>query len=93
MVLAHRMQPDLILLDLMMPDVAGFDVVRALQSDARTAGIPILVVTAKQVTVVDRQALNADPGHAIRIIEKAGFNRTDFLAEVRRALPRRQKEQ
>jgi PAS domain S-box-containing protein len=91
-VLAHRMQPDLILLDLMMPDVTGFDVVRALQSDPGTAGIPILVVTAKQVTALDRQALNADPVHAIRIIEKAGFNRTDFLAEVRRALPRRQKE-
>jgi len=86
------MQPDLILLDLMMPDVTGFDVVRALQSDPGTADIPILVVTAKHVTETDRQALNADPVHAIRIIEKAGFNRTDFLAEVRRALRRSQKE-
>jgi len=88
-VLATRMRPDLILLDLMMPDVTGFDVVRALRSDPGTAGIPILVVTAKQVSALDRQVLNADPSHAIHIIEKAGFNRTDFLAEVRRALPRR----
>jgi len=87
-VLAHRMRPDLILLDLMMPDVTGIEVVHALKSEPDTADIPILVVTAKQVTALDRQVLNADPSHAIRIIEKAGFNRTDFLAEVRRALPR-----
>jgi len=87
-VLAHRVRPDLILLDLMMPDVTGFDVVHALKSDPGTAGIPILVVTAKQVTALDRQVLNADPSHAIHVIEKAGFNRSDFIAEVRRALSR-----
>src|ERR1039458_8696353 len=86
-VLAHRVRPDLILLDLMMPEVSGFDVVHQLRSDPATAGIPILVITAKQVTALDRQALNGDTDHAIHIIEKAGFNRTDFMAEVRRALP------
>jgi CheY-like chemotaxis protein len=88
-VLAHRMHPDLILLDLMMPNVTGFDVVQTLQDDPSTAGIPILVVTAREVTELDRQVLNADAGHGVHIIEKAGFNRTDFLDEVRRALPRR----
>src|SRR5665647_1628823 len=85
--LAHRVQPDLILLDLMMPEVSGFDVVRALKSDPSTAGIPILVVTAREITAPDHQALNADPNHAIRIIRKADLNATDFMAEVRRALP------
>jgi len=85
-VLAHRLQPDLILLDLMMPHLTGFDVVQALQDDPSTAGIPILVVTARQITSLDRQVLNADPSQAVRIIEKAGLNRTDFMAEVRRAL-------
>jgi len=88
-VLAHRVRPDLILLDLMMPDVTGFDVVQRLQDDPSTADIPILVVTARKITELDRQVLNADPSHVVRIIEKAGFNRTDFLAEVRHALPRR----
>ena len=46
-VLAQRLRPDLILLDLMMPDVNGFDVVEALQRNTDTARIPILVVTAK----------------------------------------------
>jgi PAS domain S-box-containing protein len=85
--LTNRVQPDLILLDLMMPEVSGFDVVRALKSDPSTAGIPILVVTARDITALDRQALNADPNHAIRIIRKVGLNATDFMAEVRRALP------
>jgi len=82
-------QPDLILLDLMMPELSGFDVIRALKSDPGTAGIPILVVTAREITALDRRALNADPNHAIRIIGKAGLNATDFMAEVRRALPQR----
>ena len=85
-VLAHQVQPDLILLDLMMPHVTGFDVVQALQDDPSTAGIPILVVTAREITSLDRQVLNADPSQAVRIIEKAGLNSTDFMAEVRRAL-------
>ena len=84
--LAHRIQPDLILLDLMMPHVTGFDVVQALQDDHGTAGIPILVVTAREITSLDRQVLNADPRQVVRIIEKAGLNSTDFIAEVRRAL-------
>jgi CheY-like chemotaxis protein len=43
-----------ILLDLMMPDVSGFDVVAALQEQPETARIPILVVTARQVSAADR---------------------------------------
>lgn len=84
--MAHRVQPDLILLDLMMPPVNGFDVVQALQDDPITAGIPILVVTARDVTDLDREVLNADPSQAVRVIMKAGLNRADFMAEVRRAL-------
>jgi PAS domain S-box-containing protein len=84
--LAERLRPDLILLDLMMPDVNGFDVVEALQGDPETAGIPIVVVTAKQVTERDRASLNNNPAHLIRIVEKAGFNRVGFITEVRRAL-------
>jgi len=69
-----------------MPHVTGFEVVQALQDDPSTAGIPILVVTAREVTSLDRQVLNADPTQAVRIIEKAGLNRAGFMAEVRHAL-------
>jgi PAS domain S-box-containing protein len=87
--LAARLQPDLVLLDLMMPEVNGFDVVRALNEQPETAAIPILVVTAKQITEADRTALGANQDNAIRIVEKSGFNKGRFLSEVRRALRRK----
>ncbi|MGZ5818835.1 MAG: ATP-binding protein, partial [Burkholderiaceae bacterium] len=84
--LAQRLRPDLILLDLMMPGVSGLDVVAALTKNVDTAGIPILVVTAKEITALDRATLNSNPGKVIHIVEKAGFNRVGFIAEVKRAL-------
>lgn len=84
--LARRVHPDLILLDLMMPDVTGFDVVHALQRDVDTAHIPIVVVTAKQVTEQDRAMLNQYAGGEVHIVEKAGFEHLRFIGEVRRAL-------
>jgi len=84
--LAKRMVPDLILLDLMMPSVSGFDVIEALQRNEQTAAIPVLVVTAKNVNEVDRAVLDGNPGKAIRVIGKAGFDRHGFIAEVRRSL-------
>jgi PAS domain S-box-containing protein len=89
-ILADRLQPDLILLDLMMPDVNGFEVAAALQRRPETARIPILVVTAKQITAQDRAQLNSNPSQIVNIVEKSGFNRARFVAEVKRALVRPQ---
>lgn len=83
---AKELVPDLLLLDLMMPEVNGFDVVSALKDDPRTAAIPIIVVTAKQITAQDRAELSTSEGEAIPIVEKAAFNRIAFITEVRRAL-------
>jgi CheY-like chemotaxis protein len=80
---ARRELPDLIVLDLMMPEVSGFDVVAALHERADTASIPILVVTAKHVTAEDRERLN---GYVMTIMEKANFDRDRFVGEVRRAM-------
>ena len=80
---ARRQRPDLIVLDLMMPDVNGFDVVAALQLQPDTARIPILVVTAGQITGADRARLN---GYVMAVVEKAEFNGDRFTAEVRRAM-------
>ena len=80
---ARRELPDLIVLDLMMPEVSGFDVVAALIDDPETARIPILVVTAKHITPEDRHKLN---GYVMSIMEKANFDRDRFIGEVRRAV-------
>ena len=84
---ARRELPDLIVLDLMMPEVNGFDVVAALHEHPGTARIPILVVTAKRITAGDRVKLN---GYVTTIMEKANFDRERFIAEVRRAMSGRQ---
>jgi CheY-like chemotaxis protein len=82
-----RERPDLIVLDLMMPEVNGFDVVEALNQHPETARIPILVVTATQITSENRTKLN---GFVTTIMEKANFGHDRFAAEVRRAMSGRQ---
>jgi CheY-like chemotaxis protein len=80
---ARRELPDVIVLDLMMPEVNGFDVVEALKDNPDTARIPVLVMTAKQITAEDRARLN---DYVATIMEKGEFDRDRFTAEVRRAM-------
>ena len=84
--LAERLLPDVIILDLMMPEVNGFDVVGALQSNASTSAIPIIIVTAKNVTSKDVAELKSESNMVVAIVEKTSFDRLDFVAGVRRAL-------
>ena len=81
--IAQRELPHVIILDLMMPDVNGFDVVAALHDNSDTSRIPILVVTAKQLTDGDRAKLSQ---FVITIMEKTAFDPGRFTAEVRRAM-------
>jgi PAS domain S-box-containing protein len=85
--LARAQLPDLIVLDLMMPSVNGFDVVEALREGAETAQIPIIVMTAKRITAEDHQRLD---GAVTTIMEKGQFDRARFTTEVRRAMSGRQ---
>jgi CheY-like chemotaxis protein len=84
---ARREIPSLIVLDLMMPDVNGFDVVQALNEHAETSRIPVLIVTAKQITLEDRKKLS---GFVTTILEKGTFERGHFISEVRRAMSGRE---
>ena len=86
--MARQHKPDLIVLDLMMPEINGFDVVEALKSDTVTASIPIIVLTAKQVTADDRIRLSGD---VKKVMEKSDFNHGRFIGEVRRAMAGRGK--
>jgi CheY-like chemotaxis protein len=81
--LARQELPQLIILDLMMPEVNGFEVMEALNDHADTSGIPILIVTAKEVTESDRIRLN---GYVTAIMQKGGLESHRFIAEVRRAM-------
>ena len=76
-------RPDLILLDLLMPILDGFGVVEALQRNPAWREIPVLVVTAKDLSPHDRERLH---GHVESIIEKKGYSMAEVLAEITRRL-------
>ena len=81
--IARRQLPDLIVLDLLMPEVSGFEVVESLKRDASTSAIPIIVVTTKKVTAEDRVRLNDD---VMKVLDKSELNQGRFIAEVNRAM-------
>jgi signal transduction histidine kinase/DNA-binding response OmpR family regulator len=74
-------QPDVIVLDLMMPEMDGFEFLEEMRRKAEWRAIPVVVVTARDLTDADRLRLN---GNIERIIQKT--NRDDMLREVRNVL-------
>jgi two-component system, NtrC family, sensor kinase len=72
--------PGLILLDLMMPLMNGFDLLTELRARPDWRGIPVVVVTAKDLTPEERQRLN---GHVEKILAKGALGPDALLAEVR----------
>jgi len=84
--LARSERPDLVLLDLMMPDVDGFNVVATLKADPATRNIPIVVITAKSLTDEDKRVLN---GQVVAVLQKstpAGIDLVTWLDELMRRL-------
>ena len=77
--LALKKKPDMIILDLMMPDVDGFEVVSKLREDPAASQIPILIYTAKNITSEDRERLQ---GNIQSIIQKGDFGKDRFLEMI-----------
>jgi CheY-like chemotaxis protein len=76
----RTMAPGVILLDLMMPEMDGFEFVAEVRRHEAWRAIPIVVVTAKELTAEDRQRLN---GYVERILQKGAYTRDTLLTEVR----------
>jgi PAS domain S-box-containing protein len=72
--------PQVILLDLMMPEMDGFEFVNELRKTDAWRAIPIVVVTAKELTPADIDLLN---GYVAKILQKGAYTRDALLAEVR----------
>ena len=78
--LVTKEHPDLVILDLMMPEVDGFAVLDALRSNPDTANIPVIVATAKELTVDEKGRLQ---GQIQSLMMKGDFLNDEFLDEVR----------
>ena len=74
-----RSRPDLIILDLMLPEMDGFEIVHRLSLNSAWRAIPALLLTARDLSHEERRAL--DMG-AARIIQKGSFTRDELLSEV-----------
>ncbi len=77
---AMAYKPDLIILDLMMPEVDGFEVAQTLKGNPATLDIPILILTAKDLTVDDRLRL---AGKIESFIQKSHFTKEDLLLYIK----------
>jgi len=72
--------PELILLDLMMPELDGFGFAERLRAEPAWRTIPVLVITAKDLTPEERMKLN---GWVEQVLQKGAYSREELLADVR----------
>lgn len=79
----RRERPDAILLDLMMPGMDGFEVLEALEEDEDLQNIPVVVVTAKELTGSEQERLS---GQIQMLLQKGKFTDEDLLYEILGAL-------
>jgi PAS domain S-box-containing protein len=77
--------PDAILLDLMMPEMDGFEFIAQVRAESRWRRIPIIVVTAKTLTAEDRARLN---GQVQRLVHKGEYSGKAVLAALDELVPR-----
>ncbi|MBZ0286927.1 MAG: response regulator, partial [Anaerolineae bacterium] len=75
----RRTRPDMVVTDLMMPDVDGFMVIETMKADKMMANIPIVVVTAKELTAKERQRLS---GQIDMLLQKGSFIDEDFIESL-----------
>ncbi|MBT3168864.1 MAG: response regulator [Candidatus Cloacimonetes bacterium] len=81
--LLENNKPDILVLDLMMPDLSGFGVIEKLQKNPETMKLPVIIVTAKDLTKEDKNRLN---GNVASILSKDENTSVNLAAEIRRIL-------
>ncbi|MDQ2899353.1 MAG: response regulator [Acidobacteriota bacterium] len=78
--------PGVILLDLLMPELDGLGLLEEMRKRPDWQSIPVIVVTAKELSDEERSALNGEVG---RILQKGAYSRDELLREVSRQLTAR----
>ena len=79
----HEVRPAVVLLDLMMPEVDGFGFLDALHEQGLSGSVPVVVLTAKELSRAEQQHL---AGHVQAVIEKGSYTQSELEQEVRRAI-------
>ena len=74
-------RPCLVVLDLMMPGMDGFEFLDEMRTRDSLQSVPIIVITGKDVTAEDRSRLN---GHVVRVVQKPGDGCSALLPEISR---------
>ena len=74
--------PDLVILDLMMPEITGFDVLASLRKEKQTAQVPVIILTAKTLTDDEQMFLRQ---HTAQVVGKSGFDSEALLDSVQAA--------
>jgi len=77
--LVRQRKPDLVVMDLTMPDMDGFTMLESFKADAEVAHIPVVVVSAKTLTVADRLRLGQ---HAESLWQKGSFKTQELVQHV-----------
>jgi CheY-like chemotaxis protein len=83
--MARELQPQVILLDLVMAVMQGEDVLDQLKADPSTEGIPVIIVTSKHLQPEERESLNQ---RAVAILSKTVLSRPEGLPLLHEALQR-----
>jgi len=88
--MARQKLPDLIVSDLTMPGIDGFGLVEELKLDPRTKNIPVVVVSAKDITTEERKRLN---GHVQALYQKGSLPARSFVDQVVQVIEEKSMEQ
>ena len=78
-----RQRPDLVIMDLMMPELDGFGLLELMKKDPDLADIPVVVVTAKMLVPEERRRLN---GMIQKLLQKGTFLDDELVSEINKAL-------
>ncbi|WP_410508020.1 response regulator [Methanosarcina hadiensis] len=82
--LFSEQKPDILILDLLMPDVSGFEIISRMKADEKTKNIPLIICTAAEFTEKNIEELNGElRGSLISIMKKGTFGRKELINRIK----------